>query len=425
VSYRRERAVMLSELIKKVQKKEEVSSAELERLVADLIDPETGIEEKANFLAAFHEKGETAREIADLARILRGLALDPRVDLKLLGGLLLDTCGTGGDRMNTFNASTAAAFILASANLPVAKHGNRSVTSQCGSADVLEALGINIEMPPETVQGALEQTQFAFLFAPAYHKIFKTLQPLRQYLAQKGLRTVFNIIGPLINPARPNIQVVGVYAPDLTERMGEALKNMGLMRAVAVHGYTSDAKDAGLDEFSNLGPNRLTQLHSSGAMESIDLDISVVGLKPANLEELKGGDHISNAAIIEGILKGQIHGAQRDFVLFNAAAGMVLGNLATDLKDGILKAAEQIDSGKAWKKVEQVREFSRAASTIRKLSPTDKPVRVKVDTDWIRLQKEKQREEVSKRPSSIHSGERLPNPTQMLRPPAPPKKEDQ
>ena len=210
---------MLSELIKKVQNKEEVSSVELEQLVADLIHPEIPIEEKASFLAAFHEKGETAREVADLATILRSLAIDPRVDIKLLGGLLLDTCGTGGDRMNTFNASTAAAFVLAAANLPVAKHGNRSVTSQCGSADVLEALGVNIEMSPDMVQRSLEQTQFAFLFAPAYHKIFKSLQPLRQHLAQKGQLTVFNILGPLINTARPNIQVVGVYESRLTDTM--------------------------------------------------------------------------------------------------------------------------------------------------------------------------------------------------------------
>jgi len=414
---------MLAELIKKVQKKEEVSSIELEQLVADLIDPEIDIEQKIAFLAAFSEKGETSREIADLAAILRGLAIDPRVDIKLLGGLLLDTCGTGGDRMNTFNASTAAAFILASANLPVAKHGNRSVTSQCGSADVLEALGINIEMPPETVQPALEQTQFAFLFAPSYHKIFKTLQPLRQALAQKGQRTIFNILGPLINPARPNIQVVGVYEPPLTDKMGEALKHMGLMRAVAVHGYTDESKSAGLDEFSNLGPNRLTQLHSSGKLETIEIALPVVGLKPATLEELKGGDHISNAAIIEGVLKGEVQGAQRDFVLFNASAGLVLGNLATDLKDGIAKAADEVDSGRAWKKVEQVREFTRSQGVARKPGKDEKPVRVKLDPEWLRKQKEKQEAEASKRSSSIHSSERLSHPTQLLKPPLPPKKE--
>ena len=416
---------MLAELIKKARKKEEVSSIELEQLVADLIDPEIDIEQKAAFLAAFHEKGETSREIADLAVILRGLALDPRVDIKLLGGLLLDTCGTGGDRMNTFNASTAAAFILAAANLPVAKHGNRSVTSQCGSADVLEALGINIELPPETVQNALQQTRFAFLYAPVYHKIFKILHPLRQYLAQKGQRTMFNVIGPLINPARPNIQVVGVYGPHLTEKMGEALKHMGLMRAVVVHGYASDAKDAGLDEFSNLGPNRLTQLHSSGSLETIELDIAVVGLTPAKLEELKGGDHISNAAIIEGVLKGEIRGAPRDFVLFNAAAGLVLGNLATDLKDGIAKAAEEVDSGRAWKKVEQVRDFTRSQTVARKPGRDETPVRVKIDTDWIRKQKEKQSADAPKRPSSTHSGAHLSHPTRMLKPPVSPKKPEE
>lgn len=412
---------MLSELIKKVQKKEEVSSIELEQLVADLIDPEVSLDEKAAFLVAFHEKGETAREIADLAGILRGLAIDPRVDVKLLGGLLLDTCGTGGDRMNTFNASTAASFILASANLPVAKHGNRSVTSQCGSADVLEALGVNIEMAPDMVQRSLEQTRYAFLFAPVYHKIFKTLQPLRQHLAKHGQRTVFNVLGPLLNPARPNIQVVGVYEPRLTDTMGEVLKLMGLMRAVSVHGYTSDARDSGLDEFSNLGPNRLTQLHSSGKLETIELEIGVVGLKPANLEDLKGGDQISNAALIEGILKGETQGPQRDFVLFNAAAGMVLGNLATDLKDGIAKAAEEIDSGRAWKKVEQVRSFSKVASPAKRHSDGEKPVRVKIDLDAIQREKQKQ-QEAPRRPSSIHSGDRLPNPTQLLKPPLPPEK---
>jgi anthranilate phosphoribosyltransferase len=199
---------------------------------------------------------------------------------------------------------------------------------------------------------------------------------------------------------------------------------MGLMRAVAVHGFTSDAKDAGLDEFSNVGPNRLTQLHSSGKIETIELDIAVVGLKPAKLEDLKGGDQISNAALIEGILKGEIKGAQRDFVLFNAAAGMVLGNLATDLKDGIAKAAEQIDSGRAWKKVEQVRSFSKSASPAKRHSEGETPVRVKIDEAWLKKEKEKQLAE-PKRPSSIHSGDRPPQPTQLLKPPISPKKPEE
>ncbi|MBV9463373.1 MAG: anthranilate phosphoribosyltransferase, partial [Verrucomicrobiae bacterium] len=267
----------------------------------------------------------------------------------------------------------------------VAKHGNRSVSSQCGSADVVEALGIPIDLPPETVQPSLEETHFAFLFAPAYHKVFKTLQPIRQKLAENGSRSVFNLLGPLLNPVQPNVQIVGVYNSKLTEIICNVLKELGLLRAVAVHGFVDSSHESGLDEFSNCGPNRLSQLHSSGHVETIDLDISVVGLKASYLHDLKGGDKNKNAEIITGILKGEIKGAPREFVLFNASAGFVLSNLATDLKDGIAKAAAEIDSGRAWKKLEQVREFGR------KHAGTHKPTRIKVDTAWLKLEREKQK----------------------------------
>jgi anthranilate phosphoribosyltransferase len=198
---------------------QELTNAEIEQAIHDLLEPKITLEVKAEFLLGLARRGETPREIAGFAILLRDLAIDPNLNTTALGDILVDTCGTGGSGANkTFNVSTASAFVLAAANIPVAKHGNRAITSKCGSADVLEALGIQIEMPPSKLRDCINQIKIGFLFAPQYHKAFKIIQPVRKYLAEKGKKSVFNLLGPLINPARPNVQIIGVYDPKLTWR---------------------------------------------------------------------------------------------------------------------------------------------------------------------------------------------------------------
>ncbi len=284
--------------------------------------------------------------------------MDPRVDLGLLGGKLLDTCGTGADRAGTFNVSTAAAFLLAAGDVPVAKHGNRSISSQCGSADVLEALGIHIELPPLRVREGLETLGIAFLYAPYYHKTFQTLQPIRQFLAQQGKRTIFNLLGPLVNPARPNIQVVGVYDPALTDLYVQVLALMKLKRAIVVHGFTAD-RQSGFDEFSTLGISRVSQLHSNGNVETFELDAATFGFRPATLADLQGSDAASNARIIQNLLSGKDDGPRRDLLVYNAAAGFVLASRSSNIEEGIQRALGVIASGAALAKLEACQAFTK------------------------------------------------------------------
>ncbi len=338
---------------------QDLSAVEIEQAIHDLLETEVSLEDKAEFLLCLARKGESPRELADFAILIRELAIDPRVDLGLIGGKLLDTCGTGADEARTFNVSTAAAFILAAAGIPVAKHGNRSISSQCGSADVLEALGINIEMSPAKVCASLEKLKIAFLFAPYYHKTFKILQPLRQHLARQGKRTIFNLLGPLVNPARPNIQVVGVYDPALTDLYVQALYLMKLKRALVVHGYDAAGK-RGLDEFSTLGVSKVSQLHSNGNVETFDLDAATFGFKKPLLEDLRGGDAAANAQIIRNLLTGKDAGPRRDLLVYNAAAGFVLAGNARNIQEGIGLALDVLADGAAHACLEAFRNFSKS-----------------------------------------------------------------
>ncbi len=336
---------------------QDLTATEIEQVIHDLLEPTIPIETKAEFLLCLARKGETAREIADFAILLRDLAVDPQIDLGLLGGRLLDTCGTGADGAKTFNVSTAAAFILAAADIPVAKHGNRSITSQCGSADVLEALGVNIEMSPTRLCQSIERLHIGFLFAPHYHKTFKMIQPVRQLLAQKGERTIFNLLGPLVNPARPNIQIIGVYDPTLTELYIQILKLMRLKDAVVVHGYDAEKKPC-LDELSTIGISKVSQLYSDGGIETFEIDPSMFGFKKATLSDLQGGDAKTNANIIHDLFSEKDYGPRYDFLLYNAAIGFVLAGKAKDLAEGIQHAKEILDSGAALAKLEAFRTFS-------------------------------------------------------------------
>ena len=305
-------------------------------------------------LVALHMKGETVEEIVGFAEAIRAAATPLKLhanqvlDASGTGrDALVDTCGTGGDTSGTFNISTATAFVVAGAGVRVAKHGNRSVTSKCGSADVMEALGVKIDLPPARIAACLEEVGIAFLFAPAVHSAMKYVQTARRDLR---LRTVFNLLGPLTNPARATCQVVGVYSSDLVEKLAEALSMLGLHRALVVHG--SD----GLDEITITGPTRIAEVRE-GQVRTYEVTPEEFGLKRAPLNEIFGGDAVLNAKLIRELLEGK-KSARRDVVLLNAGAALVAAGKANHLRDAMPLAAKAIDSGAAAAKLDALIKFS-------------------------------------------------------------------
>jgi anthranilate phosphoribosyltransferase len=308
----------------------------------------------AALLVALHMKGETVEEIVGFAEAIRGAATPLQLhansvlDASGTGrDALVDTCGTGGDTSGTFNISTATALVVAGAGVRVAKHGNRSVTSKCGSADVMEALGVNIDLTPERIAACLEEVGIAFLFAPAMHSAMKYVQTARRELR---LRTVFNLLGPLTNPARATCQVVGVYSSDLVEKLAEALSMLGLHRALVVHG--SD----GLDEITISGPTRIGEVRE-GQVHTYEVTPEEFGLERATLDDISGGDATLNAKLIRGVLAGG-KSARRDIVVLNAAAALVAAGRADHIRDTVPLAARAIDSGAAAAKLIALAEFS-------------------------------------------------------------------
>lgn len=287
--------------------------------------------EIAGLLVALRAKGETADEVAGFTKAMREQMVKVPVSVAAI-----DMCGTGGDAKGTFNISTAATFVVAGAGQPVAKHGNRSITSKSGSADVLAALGIDIGLAPDAVGRAIDEIGLGFMFAPAFHPAMKYVMPARKTL---GIRTVFNILGPLCNPAGVKAQLVGVFHPDLTELMGSVLMKLGSTSALLVHG--SD----GLDEISTTAPTSFTRL-VNGKLQSGTIDADQLGIAKTTLGNLQGGTPEESAALIRNILGGQ-KGPMRDIVLLNAAAGLMVGGKAGDLQGGIALATESIDSGSA------------------------------------------------------------------------------
>ncbi len=297
----------------------------------------------AAFLVAMKMKGETAAELTGFARAMR-----ERMIVVDAGADVVDTCGTGGDTSGTFNISTAAALVMAGAGAHVAKHGNRSFAGSSGSADVLEALGVRIAMTPEEAAWAVREIGIGFLFAPHLHPAMKFAQPVRRELK---MRTVFNLLGPLANPARARRQLIGAPSPSAAALMAEALAGLGAIRAFVVHGYD------GLDEVSTTGPTDVWEVTPAGVQKHLWTPADF-GVKRATMQDLAGGDPGSNARIIERILAGQA-GPPRDIVLVNAAAGLIAANLADDLAHGLREAvamaARAIDSGAAAGKLEQLR----------------------------------------------------------------------
>ncbi len=308
----------------------------------------------AALLVALHMKGETVEEIVGFAEAIRAAA-EPlplrdasSVSVRGVGpSPLVDTCGTGGDATGTFNISTAAAFVVAGAGVRVAKHGNRSLSSRCGSADVMEALGIKISLPSTGLAACLENVGIVFLFAPAMHSAMKYVQPARRELR---LRTIFNLLGPLTNPARASAQVVGVYSLDLVERVAEALSMLGTHRALVVHGLD------GLDEITITGPTRIAEVRE-GKVRTYEVTPEEFGMKRARLEDISGGDAAANAIIIRELLAGR-KSPKRNVVLLNAAAALVAADKAEHLREALPLAAQSIDSGAAGAKLEALVRFT-------------------------------------------------------------------
>jgi len=295
-------------------------------------------------MAALATKGETFEELAGAARAMRRKASR----IQPLGGPVVDTCGTGGDGLKTFNISTTTAFVVAGCGVTVAKHGNRSVSSQCGSADLLEALGVKLDTPPEIVEEAVQEIGIGFLFAPLYHSAMRFAAKARK---EVGIRSIFNMLGPLTNPAGAGCQLLGVYAPELTEMFAHALNMLGTDRAFIVHGHD------GLDEISVCAPTRVTEL-TNGQIRTYDLAPETFFGERANPADMAGGSPQVNAEITRAILSGET-GPKRNVVLLNASAALMAAGKAETFQDGIRLAESTIDNGAAAAKLDQLVSFTR------------------------------------------------------------------
>ncbi len=346
--------MILDALHKVANHRTSLTREEAREVMAEILRGEATDAQIGALLVALHMKGETVEEIVGFAQAIRAEAIPlvgadgGALDLSGTGrDALVDTCGTGGDTSGTFNISTVTALTIAGAGVRVAKHGNRSISSKCGSADVMEALGVRIDLPPTQVAACLEQTGIAFLYAPTLHAAMKYVQPARRQLR---LRTVFNLLGPLTNPAQASAQVVGVYSGELVEKLAEALSELGLRRALVVHGRD------GLDEITISGPTKIAELRN-GQVHVYEIAPEDFGLQRATLEQIAGGDAAENAAIIRAILAGE-RSPRRDVVLLNAAAALVAAGQADRIADAVPLAAYAIDSGYARQRLELLVEFT-------------------------------------------------------------------
>jgi anthranilate phosphoribosyltransferase len=335
---------MIREALAKVVQAMDLQEAEMGEVMTEMMEGKATPAQMGGFLTALRMKGETVEEVTGAARIMRQKAT--RIDAR--SSVIVDTCGTGGDGGKTFNISTTAAFVVAAAGLTVAKHGNRAVSSSCGSADVLEALGVNIDVSPEVVEECLQQIGIGFLFAPKLHGAMKHAIGTRREL---GLRTVFNLLGPLTNPASATAQLIGVYDPKLTEMFAGVLRNLGTKRAFVVHGAD------GLDEATITGETRVSEL-KEGAVTTYNLDPVDFFGRTFEGAGLRGGDSTANAAITRDILAGK-DGTPRKIVLLNAALAIVAGGRAETVGEGIKVAEDCIDSGAARGKLEALIEHTR------------------------------------------------------------------
>jgi anthranilate phosphoribosyltransferase len=355
-------------LTQQLEQAQSLGPEQIRDAVAHLARESESLESKVAFLTALARKGETTDEIAGFARELVDKSIRPPVDARTRAGVILDVCGAGGDYLGTFNVSTTVALVVAAAGVTVAKHGNRAVTSKCGSADVIEALGLRIDAPPEQAARSLREHQFAFLFAPQYHPAFKHIVPARRLCAARGQRTIFNFLGPLLNPARPSAQLIGLPQPGLCEPVARVLQSLGARRGMVVSGKIEPSKIRAakaegaaapaaalyLDELSILGENTIAEFYQDRGFALSTMPIEAFPLQPATLEDLAGGDREANAEIIRRLLRGQDRGPRRDTVLLNAGAALLVAGEVKTLDAGWSRAAEVLESGRAWAKLDEL-----------------------------------------------------------------------
>lgn len=344
---------MIREMIQEVVNGKDLSEEEMISVMEEIMEGKATDAQIGAFITALRMKGETIAEITGAAKVMRAKATPIRIqnnavsidrdEINVDRETIVDTCGTGGDGTSTFNVSTTTAFVAAGGGLKVAKHGNRSVSSQCGSADVLEALGVNLDVGPEVVEESIRTIGIGFLFAPKLHRAMKyAIGPRREV----GIRSIFNVLGPLTNPAKANVQVLGVYESRLTSVMAEVLQRLGSTSALVVFGEGS------YDEISIAGPTQVSELRD-GAISNYSIEPEDFGMTRANISDIRGGDAEQNAAIVREILAGR-PGPKRDMVLLNAGATFYVARKAQDIREGINMAAESIDSGMAAQKLEQL-----------------------------------------------------------------------
>ena len=347
---------MLEAFTSQLAASKHLTDEQVRRAVDSLVDEAVPAAVKADFLCQLALKGETVDEIAAFARALLEKSIPLPLDPETRASEILDVCGTGGDRMNTFNISTTVALICAASGVAVAKHGNRAITSQAGSADVLEALGIRIDLSPAAAARSLRERKFAFFFAPNYHPAFKHIASARKLCADRGQRTIFNFLGPLLNPARPSAQLVGVPRPELCEPMARVLQSLGARRAMVVCGQVAPQQQKYLDELSTLGGNTVAEFYQERGFAVSELPVEQFPMQVGSLADLLGGDRQANAVIVRRLLDGDERGPKRDAVLLNAAAALFVAGRARSLMAGWELAASVIDSGQAARKLEELRQ---------------------------------------------------------------------
>jgi anthranilate phosphoribosyltransferase len=335
---------MIQETIKLLSKRQDLSQVQMQAVMEEIMTGKVDTPGIVSFLTLLNKKGETIEEITAAVSVMRKYVTKIEVDKDTI----LDTCGTGGDTKGTFNISTIVAFVASGCGITVAKHGNRSVSSCCGSADILEALGININMSKEKIEKCLNEAGIAFLFAPNLHPAMKYAMPARK---QIGTKTIFNILGPLTNPAGATHQLIGVYDGYWTKMLAKVLDNLGIVHALVIHGQD------GLDEITTTTKTSVSEVYKS-RLNDYELEPEDFGINRAELKDLEGGTASDNAKISLDVLNGKL-GPKRDIVILNAAAAIYVADKVKSIKEGIKLASESVDSGKALKKLELLKEYSR------------------------------------------------------------------
>jgi anthranilate phosphoribosyltransferase len=341
----------LKELIEQLQYGIDLRFDQAREASRQLANPGIAEEQKADFLVALKQKGESGEELGYFARSFLEMAIRPALHLE--GRPSIDVVGTGGDRLELINVSTTCMFVLAAAGVVVLKHGNRAITSKSGAADVLETLGIPIACAAEQMVDCIHQTGIGFFFAPLYHPAFRLVAPIRKKLAEQGIATVFNLLGPLLNPAGPTAQLTGVFSPTILEKYAIALREVGRSRAWVVHGQVLSG--SGMDEISSLGETEVYEVKGN-ALNKFHLFPDQLGFRKPSLHELRGGDAAQNASVLTEILANRDRSARRDLITINAAAALVIAGSASRMESGIRLANEILDSGQG---LEKLREFQR------------------------------------------------------------------